>query len=88
MILKNISGSNVAFKSISFPSILTTWPRKVYAYVIFGTDVFNLPGNLKKIIRIILESMEIKTKWNLLEAIIYLVANFDCTVSLKQMVQH
>lgn len=49
MILKKISGSNVAFKSISFPSILTTWPRNVYAYVIFGvlfgTDVFSLPGN-------------------------------------------
>lgn len=49
MILKNISGSKIAFKSISFSFLSSTWPRNVYAYVsfgtLFGTCGFNLPGN-------------------------------------------
>lgn len=35
--LKNISGSNVALRSISFCSKLTISPLKLYAYVLFGT---------------------------------------------------
>lgn len=37
IMLKNISGSNVAFRSISFCSTLTISPLKLYAYVLFGT---------------------------------------------------
>lgn len=51
MMLKNTSGSKVAFRSISFSSTLPSSPRKLYVYVLFAFTGWSepcgrLPGNL------------------------------------------